>query len=159
VATALWSARRAEGPDVVDAAVDALMAGLQSPTLDVLAGVPRRLAGIEVHDLLPAVCEELGVPFQVPESDAALEAAAAAMACQVLEGEIDAPTWTSWVHAAHGHNGAPPLDRVADLDDEYGLRAQFHDPAADLDAQARRIAGALADSFLARIEDPSGGPR
>jgi hypothetical protein len=59
-----WAAG-GRGQALVDAAVDALVAGIDSPTLRVLAGAPRAVADEEATELAPLVFEELGVT--VPE--------------------------------------------------------------------------------------------
>lgn len=138
---------------MVDAAVEALMAGIDSPTLAILAGVPVRTAEAEVYELLPATCHELGIPFYTPETDAALLAVAGAMACQVLEQRTTATAFTSWAHSTFGHDGPTPTDRLAELDDEYDLRINLQQPSADLDAELTLIAQDLANGFVATIQD------
>ncbi|MFE3558347.1 hypothetical protein ACFXKW_26325 [Streptomyces sp. NPDC059193] len=49
----LWSVGEIPASDVVSAACDALVAGLDSPGLRVLAACTRAEADYDVHDLLP----------------------------------------------------------------------------------------------------------
>ncbi|MFD6822935.1 hypothetical protein ACFWC5_21565 [Streptomyces sp. NPDC060085] len=55
----LWSIGEAHAHDVVEAACAALVAGLDSPALCILAGLPRAEAEYDVPDLLPVVLDEL----------------------------------------------------------------------------------------------------
>ncbi|MFE9636088.1 hypothetical protein [Streptomyces sp. NPDC006463] len=56
----LWSVGEIPANDVVSAACDALVAGLDSPGLRVLAACTRAEADYDVHDLLPVALDELG---------------------------------------------------------------------------------------------------
>jgi hypothetical protein len=58
----LWRLGAVRSEEVVDDATDALVAGLDSPTLRLLAGVRRADAPAEVDDLITSVVEELGLP-------------------------------------------------------------------------------------------------
>lgn len=62
-ACALWSLDLIASEQVVDAATDALAAGLDSQSLRVLAGTPRPAATIEVPELFRRTMAELGLPF------------------------------------------------------------------------------------------------
>lgn len=55
-----WAAG-GRGQPLVDAAADALVAGLDTPTLRVLAGAPHAAADEEATELAPLVFEELGI--------------------------------------------------------------------------------------------------
>ncbi|MFJ4776501.1 hypothetical protein [Streptomyces sp. NPDC088762] len=50
---ALWSVGEVSASDVVNAACDALVAGLDTPGLRILAACTRAEADYDVHDLLP----------------------------------------------------------------------------------------------------------
>ncbi|MFE9287583.1 hypothetical protein ACF1HU_07880 [Streptomyces olivaceus] len=62
--------------DVVAGACDALVAGLDSPALRVLAACTRTEADYDVHDLLRPALHELGLTFYPAASVAGQEAAA-----------------------------------------------------------------------------------
>lgn len=100
--------------DVVTAACDALVAGLDSPALRILAACTRAEADYDVPDLLPPALDELGLTFHPAGSVAGQEAAARALAARMLAGELtprelafrihqrfgqlwpsDSPTWTT----------------------------------------------------------------
>ncbi|MBS2534435.1 hypothetical protein KGQ20_16815 [Catenulispora sp. NF23] len=62
-AAALWSVgHRGAAQNVVRVACDALVAGLDSPTLGILAALTANEADLEVPELLPIVLDELGLP-------------------------------------------------------------------------------------------------
>ncbi|MBK3557778.1 hypothetical protein JHN55_14825 [Streptomyces sp. MBT56] len=58
---ALWSAGEISASEVVDAACDALVAGLDTPGLRILAARTRAEADYDVYDLLPPALDELGL--------------------------------------------------------------------------------------------------
>lgn len=60
---ALWSTGELRASDVVDAACDALIAGIDTPGLRILAACTRAEADYHVQDLLPAALDELGLTF------------------------------------------------------------------------------------------------
>ncbi|MFE0802698.1 hypothetical protein [Streptomyces sp. NPDC058812] len=55
----LWSIGEAHAHDLVEVACAALVAGLDSPALRILAGYTRAEAEYDVPDLLPVVLDEL----------------------------------------------------------------------------------------------------
>ena len=60
---ALWSIDAVSPQAVVGCACDALIAGLDSPSLRILAGLTRAEADYQVLDILPAALAELGLDF------------------------------------------------------------------------------------------------
>lgn len=70
-----WAAK-AYGQPLVDAAVVALQAGLDTPALRVLAGAPARFADEEASELAPEVFEELGLDISEKRSEEAFVALA-----------------------------------------------------------------------------------
>ncbi|MFG2334258.1 hypothetical protein ACGFMM_32295 [Streptomyces sp. NPDC048604] len=140
----LWSVGECRAADVVDAACDALVAGLDSPGLRVLAACTRAEADYDVHDLLPPALDELGlVHYPFGDEDSAPEAAARALARRMLAGESTPREFARRVHARYGH-GPALTERVAELDDEYDVVEYGNGTAADIDAEviaeARRLA-------------------
>ncbi|MDV9199327.1 hypothetical protein R6M67_29320 [Streptomyces sp. Wh19] len=71
---ALWSMGEIRATDVVTGACDALVAGLDSPALRMLAACTRAEADYDVPDLLPPALDELGLTFH-PVSIVHLEVA------------------------------------------------------------------------------------
>ncbi|MFF7362161.1 hypothetical protein [Streptomyces sp. NPDC008125] len=141
---ALWSAGEVRAGDVVDAACEALVAGLDSPGLRILAACTRAEADYELHDLLPAALGELGLSFHPAGSEAGQEAAVRALARRMLAGELTPREFTFRIHQRHGHE-LPLTERLAALDDEYDI-LDYGDRTSDqVDAEvtveARRLAG------------------
>ncbi|MEU7296204.1 hypothetical protein AB0A76_23820 [Streptomyces exfoliatus] len=60
---ALWGVGEISAGEVVNAACDALVAGLDTPGLRILAACTRAEADYDVHDLLPPALDELGLTF------------------------------------------------------------------------------------------------
>ncbi|MDN3296407.1 hypothetical protein QWM81_20550 [Streptomyces ficellus] len=140
---ALWSMGEIRAHDVVSAACDALVAGLDSPGLRTLAACTRAEADYDVHELLPDALDELGLTFYPVASDAGQEAAAQALARRVLAGELTAREFTSRIHQLFGHE-LPLTERLAELDDEYDVLEYGDRTATQVDAEvtteARRLA-------------------
>ncbi|HZG06117.1 MAG TPA: hypothetical protein VE546_21485 [Streptomyces sp.] len=117
---ALWSVGEIRAGDVVSAACDALVAGLDSPGLRALAACTRAEADYDVRELLPLALEELGLTFYPFGSDTGREAAARALARRMLAGELTPRDLTRRIHRRHGHDLAL-TERLAELDDEYDI--------------------------------------
>ncbi|MFD0127349.1 hypothetical protein [Streptomyces virginiae] len=140
----LWSVGEIPASDVVSAACDALVAGLDSPGLRVLAACTRAEADYDVHDLLPEALDELGLILYPAASEAGQEAAARALARRMLAGELKPWELTFRINQRYGHE-LPLTARLAELDDEYAFLEYGGDEAvAQLDAEvlaeARRLA-------------------
>ena len=73
---------------VVRCARDALIAGLDSPSLRILAGLTRAEADCHVLDILPAALAEPGLDFYPRGSRGGQEAAARALAAQAVSGSL-----------------------------------------------------------------------
>ncbi|MFF3644538.1 hypothetical protein [Streptomyces sp. NPDC002564] len=140
---ALWSTGEIRARDVVEAACDALVAGLDTPGLRMLAACTRAEADYDVHDLLPAALDELGLAFHPVGSQAGREAVARALARRMLAGELTPREFTFRTHQHHGHE-VPLTVRLAELDDEYDI-LEYGDRTvgqvdAEVTAEARRLA-------------------
>lgn len=140
---ALWSIGEIPASDVVNAACDALVAGLDSPGLRILAACTRAEADYDVHELLPEALNELGLIFYPIASDAGQEAAARALARRMLADELTAREFTFRIHQRYGHE-LPLTERLAELDDEYDTLEYGDRTATQVDAEvtaeARRLA-------------------
>jgi len=73
--------------DAVNAACDALVAVLDTPGFRILAACTRAEADYDVHNLLPAALDQLGLIIYPVASEAGQEAAARAPARHMLAGE------------------------------------------------------------------------
>lgn len=128
--------------DVVTAACDALVAGLDTPGLRVLAACTRAEADYDVHELLPAALDELGLTFYPAAGEAGQEAAARALARRMLAGELTPWEFTFRIHQRYGHE-LTLTERLAELDDEYDI-IEYGDRTVDqlnaeVTAEARRL--------------------
>ncbi|WP_244369416.1 hypothetical protein [Streptomyces sp. CAI-85] len=129
----LWSMGELRATDVVTAACDALVAGLDSPALRVLAACTRGEADYDVPDLLPPALEELGLTLHPLGSVAAQEAAARVLAARMLAGELSPRELASRIHQRFGHE-LPLTERLAELDDDYDTLDYGDRTAAQADA-------------------------
>jgi hypothetical protein len=138
----LWSIGEIRANDVVSAACVALVAGLDSPALRILAACTRAEAGYDVPELLPAALDELGLTFYPVGSQAGQEAAARALARQMLAGELTPRELALRIHQRFGHELAL-AERLAELDDEYDVLEYGDRTLAQVDAEvtaeARRL--------------------
>ncbi|WP_235451620.1 hypothetical protein [Streptomyces olivochromogenes] len=130
--------------DVVSAACDALVAGIDSPALRILAALTRIEADYDVPELLPQALGELGLIFYPIGDEAGREAAARALARRMLAGELTPRDLVRRIHHRYGHDLALTR-RLAELDDEYDT-LEYGDRtaaeiAAEVTAEARRLAG------------------
>jgi hypothetical protein len=139
----LWRVGEIPAADVVTAACDALVAGLDTPALRILAACTRDEATYDVHDLLPPALRELGLAPAPAGRLATEEAAVRALARRLLAGEMTPAELTARVHLRFGH-AQPLAARLALLDDEYGMLEHSDVTEAELDAEVRAEARRLA---------------
>ncbi|MGW1549019.1 hypothetical protein [Streptomyces sp. NPDC002346] len=140
---ALWSMGEICAGDVVSAACDALVAGLDSPALRILAACTRAEADDDVPDLLPPALDELGLTFYPVGSVAGQEAAARALAVRMLAGKLTPPELALRIHQRFGHE-LPLAERLAELDDEYDILEYSDRTPAQVDAEVTAEAHRLA---------------
>ncbi|MCG7202685.1 hypothetical protein [Streptomyces arenae] len=133
---ALWSMGEVRAADVVTCACDALVAGLDSPALRMLAACTRAEADYDVPDLLPQVLDELGLTFHPVGSLAGQEAVARALAARMLAGEMTPRELAFRIHQRFGHE-LPLTEQLASLDDEYDVLAYGDRTVAQVDADVR----------------------
>jgi hypothetical protein len=108
-AVALWEVRGAFGPEeVISAAVDALVAGVDSPTLRELAGASVRDDYWTLRSMVEGTFEELSIPMPAPGTDEMQIAATRVMARRVINGLLTPSEFARWAHTTIGHDGAPP---------------------------------------------------
>lgn len=126
VQAAAWRRRvGVESPEgLVDVAVEALVAGLDSPALAELAGADPRDAH-DVHGLFVTALGELGLAW--PDERTALWQLVRSTARQIVDGEIDPYDGAAWIrwHAAHD------LEPEGDLRVFTGLASTYEDLPAD----------------------------
>ncbi|CAL9638080.1 hypothetical protein SUDANB120_06261 (plasmid) [Streptomyces sp. enrichment culture] len=139
----LWSVGEADAHDVVEAACAALVAGLDSPALRILAGYTRAEAEYDVPDLLPVVLDELDLVFYPRDSEAGQDAAVRALAHQMLAGRLTPRELALRIHQRFGHQ-LPLAEHLAELDDEYDIVEYGNRTLAQLDAEVTAEAQRLA---------------
>ncbi len=148
----LWSIGTVSPQAVVKCARDALIAGLDSPSLRILAGLTRIEADYHVPGVLPAALAELGLDFYPRDSRDGQEAAAAALAAQAVSGSLTPRELAAAIHRHFGH-GLPLAERLAALDDEYDLGAYAAMTPEQIDqeviTEARRLIREHADQQAA----------
>ncbi|MEU2436236.1 hypothetical protein ABZ595_08550 [Streptomyces rubradiris] len=136
--------------DVVTAACDALVAGLDGPALRILAACTRAEADYDVPGLLPPALGELGLTFPAVGSDAGQEAVVRALAARMPAGELTPRELAFRVHRRFGHD-LPLAERLAELDDEYDLLGLGDRTPARVDAD-------VAAEALRLVARQPGGP-
>lgn len=122
-AAAKWASGLCNASDVVDVATDALVAGLDSPGLVLLAGSTRADADAdaEIHDLLPDTMEELHLPFFGWNHPDSRLLAAAGLAREHVDGRLPARDLCRIIHSRFGHCAHDLIEPLAVLDDEYDV--------------------------------------
>ena len=147
---ALWSIDAVSPQAVVRCACDALIAGLDSPSLRILAGLTRAEADYHVLDILPAALAELGLDFYPRGSCSGQEAAGRA---QAVSGSLTPRELAAAIHRHFGH-GLPLTERLAALDDEYDLGEYATMTHEQIDreviAEARRLTHGQPDQRTAQ---------
>ncbi|MEW1661058.1 hypothetical protein [Streptomyces sp. NPDC093707] len=129
----LWSIGEVRATDVVAGACDALVAGLDTPALRILAACTRAEADDDVPELLPPALHELGLTFYPFDSADGREAAVRALAARMLASELTPRELAFRIHQRFGHE-LPLAEPLAELDDEYGILEYDGRTSAQVDA-------------------------
>ncbi|GGU74991.1 hypothetical protein [Lentzea flava] len=139
----LWHVDRRSAADVVRAACDLLVAGVDGPAMSRLAAASVRTADDEVPLLLEDAMTEVGLEHHHLGSDGGLEAGVRAMARLTLAGELSPRELARWAHRWCGHDRLELADGLALLDDVYDERELAGLTEEDVDeevlAEVRRI--------------------
>jgi hypothetical protein len=143
-AVALWEVRTTFGPEeVIAAATDALVIGVDSPTLRELAGASARDDYWTLRPLVDGALKELSIPLPAPGTDEIQIAATRVMAKRVINRGLTPSEFARWAHATIGHEGAHQLQPLVDLHDAWAVTEYTGDTLADLDEAARSMALSL----------------
>ncbi|MGW4897028.1 hypothetical protein ACWEQL_32925 [Kitasatospora sp. NPDC004240] len=138
----LWSIGELDGPGIVGAACDALVAGLDTPGLRRLAACSRDEAPYDVPVLLPEALGELGLTYHPPGGETGREAVARTLARRLLTGELSPRDLADRIHRRFGH-GLDLAEPLAALADDYGILGYTDRTEAEIDAdvlaEARRL--------------------
>jgi hypothetical protein len=136
-----WNVGERSVADIVYAACDLLVAGIDGPALRELAAVSVDEIEYELGDPLSAALDELGLSFPPRYSDAAECEALSAMAPRALAGTITPAVLADWAHTTFSHYGAGR--HLSFLCDDYTLLDYNGNTTEDVDAEvmaeARRI--------------------
>jgi hypothetical protein len=147
-AVALWRVGAAQAADVVSAAVECLVADVDSPTLRELAGVSPHESRFVLDPLVDQTLDELGADRL---ADADLQRAALTTVLRRYQrGELTAAEAARWAHQYIGHNGDAAFQMFVDFDDMYDTVNYPTYTAADPDTWMTEE----ADAFLAGRASP-----
>ncbi|OKI63970.1 hypothetical protein A6A27_25935 [Micromonospora sp. CB01531] len=153
-AAILWSVGSAPATDVIDAACACLVAGADTPTLRILAGVSP-VKGSESDELCPWLRDalaELSLAYYRPGSREGEEEGLRVMARRLLAKSITPRDLTSWASGFITYDGTPLAGDLIDLENTYDYldalsegRPYASTVAEDVDAkviaEARRLLG------------------
>lgn len=151
-AAALWSVGPGTAAQVIEAACDCLMAGVDSPTLRILAGASCAKGGEsdELRRWLEDALTELSLTYYPEGSREGEEAAVRLMARRVLAHEIAPRDLTVWAYLHITWDGTPLAAELVTLESAYEYVESVQDAypdagdtTADIDAdviaEARRL--------------------
>ncbi|MDO3684559.1 hypothetical protein [Micromonospora sp. C28ISP2-4] len=145
-ATALWSIHRGTTAEVIEAACDCLVAGVDSPSLRILAGVSPSAGIQDLVRWLEPTLDELGLAYFPQGSRVGEDAAVRIMATRLLAGALIPRELARWAHSAIGHDGTPLAEELVLLDDDYDTLEYGEETETDIDArvlaEARRVTAA-----------------
>jgi hypothetical protein len=133
---------------VVDAAVECLVADVDSPALRELAGVSPRESRDMLDPLIEQALDELGADRLVAANPE--RAALTAVLKRYKRGELTAAAAAQWAHRYIGHNGDAACQIFVDFDDMYDTVNYASYTVADLDEWMAEE----TDAFLAGRASP-----
>ena len=145
---ALWRLGAVPASDVVDAAVECLVADVDSPALRELAGQSPSESRFILDPLIDQALDELGVDRLVLENPQ--RAALTAVLRRHKRGELSAAAAGKWAHSYIGHLGDARCQVFVDFDDMYETVNYASYTAADLDEWMSEE----SDAFLAGLASP-----
>jgi hypothetical protein len=147
-AVALWRVGAAPVSDVVDAAVECLVADVDSPALRELVGESPRESRFILDPLIDAALDELGAGGLVAANPQ--RAALTAVLKRYKRGELTAAAAARWADQYIGHNGDAACQIFVDFDDMYDTVNYASCTVADLDEWMAEE----TDAFLAGRASP-----
>lgn len=150
-ASVFWAGGVRPADEVVSIACDALVAGWDSPSLRILAGL-RSPGYFELREHLEAALNDLHLDLPPHGSAELQKAIVRVIAGQVVSGRLTPSGGMQLIHSHSGHE-REPATRLVELDDYYDL-LEFTDASeGDLDAAVL----AEAHRLTASIPDPLAG--
>lgn len=142
-AVALWRVDAGPASDVIDAAVECLVADVDSPALRELAGVSPRESRFVLDPLIDQALDELDVDRLAGTNPQ--RTALSAVLRRYKRGELTAAQAAQWAHQYIGHNGAAECQIFVDFDDMYDTVNYSSYTVADLDEWMAEEADAYLD--------------
>lgn len=146
--SALWRAGLVGESEVVRATTEALVAGLDGPTLRMVAGLPAHDPDRELDQLLPSALAEQGLPSPERDSTEAAYTALVALARQVSTGRRTPRELAWWANSGFGCR-LDLAETLAEADVLYEEVEVIDLTIAEIDAivlaEARRLVGETAD--------------
>ncbi|WP_328420579.1 MULTISPECIES: hypothetical protein [unclassified Micromonospora] len=153
-AAVFWSIGSGSAAQVIEAACDCLTAGMDSPTLRILAGISP-VKGNESDELrrwLDVALAEHSLTYHQEGSREGAEEALRIMARRLLAETIAPRDLTSWAYSFITYEGTPRAAELMALDNAYEYVDAVHDGNlctstatvdidADVIAEARRLVG------------------
>lgn len=103
---------------LIDAACDALVAGIDSPSLRDLAGHSVHETYVDVDEIVEATFRELGLPTASLADEKAALYALEHYCLEYLAGRMRACDLAAWAHSNIGHEGPEIAQPIVDLDDD-----------------------------------------
>ena len=147
-AVAIWRLQPGSVKDVIDAAVDCLVADVDTPSLRVLAGADPRDSRWVLEPLIEDTVRELGLPELLSVSPQ--RAALTVMLRRFKANEVSGRELAGWAHTHVGHDGDADCQPFVDLDDAYDVADYTGQSLSELD----RWTHDEADAFLAGRPSP-----
>lgn len=149
----LWRVHPAVGArKVVTTACDLLVAGMDSPSLRMLAGESVNSNVRDISPLIERTITELGGEHLLPDSNEEERRAIWAMCEHLLDGAIAVRELTAWAHIAFSHYGPGDAADLAQLDDEFDGSDTWGRSSvqitADVETLARRVVAAERRALL-----------
>jgi hypothetical protein len=139
---ALWRRAKVSASDVVNAAVQALLEGIESPSFILIAGLTKAEAEAELGELLPPALDELRLDclgYDDPNNDIL---AAAALTRSFLYGHLEAQQLTQAIHQTFGHMCHPLVEELSCLDDSFDTLDYVPNPTREQLVRKTHIAAA-----------------
>ncbi|WP_432885511.1 hypothetical protein ACQPYH_01610 [Kribbella sp. CA-245084] len=130
-AVSLWRLSPGTANEVIDAAVQCLVAGVDSPTLRELAGASPRDSRFVLEPLIEDTLDELGMEDVLAVN--AQRGAFAAVLRRFKRNDLSARELVRWAHTNIGHDGDARCQVFVDLDDMYDTVDYSDDGTEDLD--------------------------
>lgn len=117
-ATALAELGVTSAAPIIDAAGEALVSGLDSPSLRDLAGRSNKTTLIDIREVLDATYEELNLAYPDRTSPEVLLLALEHYSLEYLDERMSAQDLIKWAHDNVGHDGPDVAQPLVNLDDE-----------------------------------------